>query len=984
MRTGSRLGTVAALNRQTQAPSHGPEPFGRPRFVAPGETLLVCKGFVDLFWVELRDGGVHGIRHHVLRIEAGTSVFGTPMMTRSGVPSGAIMGVGGLDSEVVTQELDDLLATGGPQAAAMIDAWVTGLSHAAWPRPMGDRCSIALPGKKIELAADVVVRAGPRSVVWLSLTSGALAREGAAEAEPIGLEEGGLLPVTEEAGAIARVASVVESCDTEAALMLARPRIDQALNRLNERALTQLSIHFTKADREALDRRLAGSRIAEQEFLADFSQLALAAGSRRATGARTFAAGDAAAVAAVRLVAEAFGIALPGLLRTPEGSATPLERVSQVADAANIRYRRVVLRGRWWRGDHGPLIGFWGAERRPVALLPRHGNRYHLVDPSDGNEHLVDTAQLDELSGEAVALYRPLPPGAMTWRRLVAFCMFGSGRDGWTLALASLAIGFLALVGPLATGLIFDTIVPNAERNTLTEIAGGLIVIAFGGALFEAARAIALARIEGRIEWTLQAGVTDRLLGLPASFFKSYSSGDLADRLLGFDAIRQTLTGTAVTSLVAIIFSLLNFILLFVIDLRLAVVAFGLISVSAGITTFVSLVQLRHQRARVDRRGKLGGLVNQLIIGVSKLRVAARERRAAGVWARDEARLTAHVIKARRCEALLQVSAEAFPVVAMAIVFLCVAELTTKGGSPAGSLTVGQYLAFSAAFGQLLAALSTLALTLTQSLIAIPLYERARPILAATPEEREPSGAPLHLHGGIEVERVTFRYGRNEPSVLEDVSFAVHPGEFVAVVGRSGSGKSTLLRLILGFEKPESGTILFDGRPIEHLDLAALRRDMGVVLQNGKLSPGSIYENVVGQTGLTIDDAWQTARLVGLDDDIKAMPMGMHTVLMEGAQTLSGGQRQRLMIARALVRRPRLLLLDEATSALDNRTQATVTASLVQLNITRLVIAHRLSTIQSADRIIVLERGRIAESGSYATLMAKEGAFAALANRQLF
>jgi ABC-type bacteriocin/lantibiotic exporter with double-glycine peptidase domain len=219
--------------------------------------------------------------------------------------------------------------------------------------------------------------------------------------------------------------------------------------------------------------------------------------------------------------------------------------------------------------------------------------------------------------------------------------------------------------------------------------------------------------------------------------------------------------------------------------------------------------------------------------------------------------------------------------------------------------------------------------------------------------------------------------------VLDDVSFTVAPGEFVALVGASGSGKSTLLRLLLGFETPESGTVLFDGRPMETLDLVALRRELGVVLQGGKLSPGSLYENIVGHTGLTLADAWQAARLVGLDGDIEAMPMGMHTVLMEGGLTLSGGQRQRLMIARALVRRPRILFLDEATSALDNKSQGVVTASLAQLNVTRLVIAHRLSTIETADRIVVLERGRVVESGTYAELMARDGAFAALARRQL-
>ncbi len=965
--------TVAALIQRARAPSRSPEPFGRPRFVAPGELIAVHKGFVDLFWVELRDGAVHGARRHVVRIDAGGCVFGTPILTRSGMAEGALLGVGGLDSEIVSQAWADIVSGYVTEAAAIIDAWIIGLSHAAWPRPMGDRHSLAIPGKDIELPPGGVVRAAPRCVAWLSLASGALD-----PGDPTGV-----LPITEEAGATASVASVVECCDTQTALMRAGAQLAEALDCFNQRALAQLAVRFTEADRATVEHRQAGARIAEQEFLADFSQLAVAAGSRQAAPYAAATSGDAPAPAAVRLVAEALGVVLAGMPRAPDANATPLEGVAQVADSVNIRYRRVVLRGRWWRSDHGPMVGFRGDEHRPVALLPTHGSGYRLADPARGDDRIVDAAVQQELSGEAVALYRPLPSGPLAWRQLIGFSRFGLGRDGLTVALTSLAIGLLALVGPLATGLIFDTIVPNAERPLLLELVGGLVVVAFGGLMFEAARAIALTRIEGRIEWMLQSGMTDRLLALPASFFKAYSSGDLADRLLGFDAIRQALTGTAVTSLVAIIFSLLNFVLLFVIDMKLAVVAVGLIAVSAGITVILSVAQLRYQRARVERRGRLGGFVNQLIIGISKLRIAAREQRAAGVWAREAARLTADVIKARRYEALLQVSTEAFPVVASAIVFFCIVELLPHTGPATSNLSIGQVLAFIAAFGQLLAALSTLALTLTQSLLAIPLYERARPILAAMPEERERGGPPLRLNGGIAIERVTFRYGRNEPSVLEDVSFAIAPGEFVAVVGRSGSGKSTLLRLILGFEKPESGTILFDGRPIENLDLAALRRDMGVVLQNGKLSPGSIYENIVGHTGLPIEDAWETARLVGLDTDIRAMPMGMHTVVMEGAQTLSGGQRQRLMIARALVRRPRILLLDEATSALDNRTQATVTASLMQLNVTRFVIAHRLSTIQSADRIIVLDRGHIIESGSYAALLAGDGAFAALAKRQL-
>jgi ATP-binding cassette subfamily C protein len=215
------------------------------------------------------------------------------------------------------------------------------------------------------------------------------------------------------------------------------------------------------------------------------------------------------------------------------------------------------------------------------------------------------------------------------------------------------------------------------------------------------------------------------------------------------------------------------------------------------------------------------------------------------------------------------------------------------------------------------------------------------------------------------------------------VSLQCRPGEFVALVGPSGSGKSTLLRLLLGFEAPEAGAIRYDRRDLAALDARAVRRQIGTMLQNGRLLAGDIFTNIVGASTLTLEDAWAAARLAGLDEDIRQLPMGMHTVLSDGASTLSGGQRQRLLIARAIVHKPRLLFFDEATSALDNRTQEIVGESLERLAVTRLVIAHRLSTIQKADRIYVLERGRIVESGTYRELMQRRGVFAALARRQL-
>jgi ABC-type bacteriocin/lantibiotic exporter with double-glycine peptidase domain len=304
-----------------------------------------------------------------------------------------------------------------------------------------------------------------------------------------------------------------------------------------------------------------------------------------------------------------------------------------------------------------------------------------------------------------------------------------------------------------------------------------------------------------------------------------------------------------------------------------------------------------------------------------------------------------------------------------------------EDGAP--RLPLGTFMAFSAALGNLIAASLSAAGQLITALRAIPLYERARPLLRMSPEGRGRGGRTGALRGEIELSDVTFRYDVQGPAILDRLSLRIAPGEYVAIVGPSGSGKSTLMRLLLGFETPQSGAILFDGTASEQFDPAALRRCMGVVLQQSKLSPDNLFQNIVGNSGQSLDDAWAAARMAGLAEDIAAMPMGMHTTVLEGGQGLSGGQRQRLLIARALVRRPRILLFDEATSALDNRTQDVVSTTLAALPATRVVIAHRLSTIAHADRVLVLDRGRLVQSGTYAELLASPGLFATLARRQL-
>jgi ATP-binding cassette subfamily C protein len=413
-------------------------------------------------------------------------------------------------------------------------------------------------------------------------------------------------------------------------------------------------------------------------------------------------------------------------------------------------------------------------------------------------------------------------------------------------------------------------------------------------------------------------------------------------------------------------------------DPRLALVAIGVLLVTLAITVGVGYRQLQRQRTQQRLEGRLAGVVLEILAGISKLRVAGAEAYAFGVWARTFGEKRRVAYAARVATNVLSTYYGALPVLASVVVFAGVAF--TPREVP---FSTGTFLAFNAAFMQVLMATVVLGTSAMSMMEAVPLYQRVRPILEAVPELRADQQDPGELSGEIELSHVSFRYDPAGPYVLHDVSFQARPGEFVAIVGPSGSGKSTLLRLLLGFETPERGAVQYDGQNLAALDVSAVRRQLGVVLQHSKIMPGDIFRNIVGSTLLTIDDAWEAARRAALDEDIKLMPMGMHTMISEGGGTFSGGQRQRLLIARALAQGPRILFFDEATSALDNTTQAVVSASLDRLQATRVVIAHRLSTVMNADRIHVMVAGRIVQSGTYAQLIAEEGVFLDLVRRQL-
>jgi NHLM bacteriocin system ABC transporter ATP-binding protein len=563
-------------------------------------------------------------------------------------------------------------------------------------------------------------------------------------------------------------------------------------------------------------------------------------------------------------------------------------------------------------------------------------------------------------------------------RDLLIFSFRHSSGNISRIVFAVVAMSMLSLVMPLITNVLVTSVIPRTELDQLAFCALALAVTAVAMASIQALEGLVMLRLEGLIDWKLQAAVIDRLLRLPASLFREYTVGDFVDRSMGIDAVRRIFTGRVLRGMLAGLFCWVSVGLMLYYDLRLGLVAFALTLVRALLIIAASAIRVYYESKHFDLQGKIGGFVLQLISGIGKLRVAAATVRALAVWSRQFAIQKQYFVASQKVANALGIFEASFPVFATLIIFAAAVLSKSKL-----LIDIGGFFAFFAAFGQSMASIGQWAAGVSEALIAIPHLTRLRPLISGVAEVSDDRKPPGELTGAVEFSRLTFRYLPSGPPVLDNVSLRIAPGEYVAIVGPSGSGKSSLFRLLLGFERPESGAVFLDGKAIDTLDIGAVRRQLGVVLQNGKLATGSLYENICGGVQLPLEQAWEAARLAGIDADIERMPMGMNTVVAEGVNTLSGGQRQRIMIARAIARRPRILLFDEATSSLDNQSQAIVSASLGNLNVTRVVIAHRLSTVRLADRIIVLVDGKVVQTGTYAELSNTPGMFATFAQRQL-
>ena len=686
-----------------------------------------------------------------------------------------------------------------------------------------------------------------------------------------------------------------------------------------------------------------------------------------------------------KLVATHLGVTLQIIAgKSYDGS----DALSELAKDSNIRLRKVALKDNWYKQDNGALFGYYQEnqefELKPVALIPQKTGDYICISPEYDNQE-NQTLRVDEnLSSKihpfAYMFYRPLQDKPVNFWQLIKFSSHGMLKDAILFVMLGILTSIVGLLIPELTRVFMDTIIPQAAKNMAVQISALVLLCVISAAIFSFVKALAMTRMETRSDASLQSAVMDRLLKLPVGFFKDFTAGELAQKTMAVSSMRSMVFGTVISSGMSLIFALVYLFQLFRYSGYL--LAWGLLFciVPIVLTAAVTFIKYKWNKQLIEISSHISGTLFQFVTGVNKLVMTASEKRAFSVWAKMFARQNESTSCSERVDIVYSTFTSAYSlIVTMAFYGIFMKAIST---GKMDALSTGSFMAFMSSYAAFQGSLISTANALTQSIQIVPMYEQAKIILQAEPEIQESKPAVSKLSGAIEISHISFRYSPDTPLILKDVSIKINPGEFIAIVGGSGSGKSTLLRVLLGFEKAEAGSVFFDNQDLSSLDVGSIRRNMGVVLQNSTIMQGSIYSNIIGSSALSIDDAWKAAEMAGLADDIRDMPMGMHTMVSTGGGTLSGGQRQRLIIARAIARRPNILIFDEATSALDNRTQAQVSNSLESLKVTRIVIAHRLSTIINADRIYVLNHGVIEESGNYEELMKKDGFFAELAKRQ--
>lgn len=636
--------------------------------------------------------------------------------------------------------------------------------------------------------------------------------------------------------------------------------------------------------------------------------------------------------------------------------------------------RKVRLTDDWYKNGIGAMLGTYKESGKAVALIPT-GRGYEALDEKTGKKIRITAKNAGMLSEDAYCFYSPLPLKAVGMKDLLSYILHTmSASDLAAIALSMLAVTLIGLLTPYANQLIFGNAIWNGSINVLVSCAVLLIGTGISATMLSTIRQLTLAKIKTKMDIAISGASMMRLLSLPAAFFKNYSAGELAGRMQDINGLCSMIVELMLTVLPSAAFSIVYLFqiaaftpsLLFPVVLVLALILMCAVS--------YALFGMKIAAEKVELSAKESGLVFSIFSGIQKIKLAGAEKRAFAKWAKQYRQASGLEYNP---PFFLKMDTVLLQGITLAGTILIYIRAIRAG------ISAEDYMSFTVAYSMLMGGFLTLTASSGAFSSIWAVFSAIRPILEEVPEVAEEKKVVTRLSGGIELNNVSFRYKEDMPLILDNLSLKIRPGQYVAVVGKTGCGKSTLMRLLLGFEKPLKGAVYYDGKDLSRLDLKSLRKFMGVVMQNGKVFQGDIFSNItISSPNPTMEQAWAAAEIAGIAEDIRRMPMGMHTIVAEGGGGFSGGQKQRLLIARAVASKPKVMLFDEATSALDNITQKQVSDSLSKMKCTRIVIAHRLSTIMQCDRIVVLDHGRIIEDGTYERLLNAGGFFAGLVKRQ--
>jgi len=966
-----------AARSGTSVPCAGNLPV---RLDDPDSVWFIDQGAVNLFLVEFKDGVERAAPQHLLRCETGRLLPGvapdkedehekdtTLSLIAKGSPGTLLKRLpASLLSEIHPAEL-----------AKQTDTWLTAVTDTLsrfashLPRPT----ALAEPGLTQTLApCTLSVR---RGVVWVSQPSrGAslymdmvdqaeLTDAGSSHEAVIPLTRTSWLTLLDEATLAAKS---TETLAQEGVLLPALASFHAVAFNLERLNRWLAVVDDANLERERTTSRRTAETAARRRLFNIYDRPA-----DRDADVEDTALGDA-----LRIIGRHQGIDF----RIPPRSTlsdSPVGLVD-VLDASGVRARRVRFEsgGSWWRGDSTALLAFRARDGQPVALLPGMFGRYREIDPVSKRSVRVTADRAGALKNEAWMFYRPLPARNVKPRDLLRIALHGSAGDLARLVIAGLPGGLIKLLPALALGFVANHIVAGGSAGVLYALAATLAGFGLLGALLHLLQSTAMMRLEGRSASRVEAAFWDRLMRLPSGILRRHPAGDLAMSGMTFQSLRDGLQGIVADSLLSVVFLLPVFGVIFFYDSALGIITLFFSLVSLLVSVALGLRQISPHGRMINAARRVAGRLFQIVGGIVKLRVESAEGSAYAIWARDYREQKRAELELGALEAHSRAFAAALPFLAGGVLLFAVVIVSDRN-VPVGDFLVVYtvFIAFQTAIARLGESFGTVAAML-------PAFKQMRPLLAAVPET-DVEGEPVNRLGGeILFDRISFRYEPDGPLILDDVTIHVRPGEFVAIAGESGAGKSTLFRLALGIDRPTAGAVYYDGRDLRHLNLKQVRRKIGSVPQSVGLHPQDLWDNLVGHhEEVATEEIWTAVRVAGIEDEIKGMPMGMMTMVGTSGAVLSGGESQRVTIARSVIGSPRIMLFDEATNWLDNESQAEVMRNLTALTSTRVVIAHRLSTLEQADRIYVLQAGKVVQSGSFRGLMETDGVFRELVKRQI-